>query len=123
MKQNRDSEIKRILIIDDEPNILRLITHILKSENYDIETAQNGKVAIELYRKKPFDLFITDIIMPEMDGIELILKLRNYNKKIIAISGHDEDMLETASMLGADFIFQKPINVHKFRKAVKLLLA
>jgi len=114
--------MKKILIVDDDPQIVKLLKYLLKYEGHKIVTALEGKTALKLSEKIAFDLFITDIIMPEIDGIELIVKLKNYNKKIIAISGQDENILETARLLGADYIFQKPLNIEEFKKAVKLLL-
>jgi len=114
--------VKRILVIDDDAQITGFIQRILQSEGYEIETAVNGEAAIKLFKEHPFDLFITDIVMPGMDGIELIMKLRQSGKKIIAISGHEEELLETAQMLGAAFVFQKPFNLEEFRKAVKFLM-
>jgi CheY-like chemotaxis protein len=64
--------MERILIIDDDPQILDMLGQILEREGYDIVKALNGKEGIKLYREDPVDLIITDIIMPEKDGIETI---------------------------------------------------
>jgi len=79
----------RILIIDDEPQLLDMLGQTFEREGYDIVKASNGKEGIKLYRENPVDLIITDIIMPEKEGIETIFELRKDfpDLKIIAISG------------------------------------
>jgi len=64
--------MKRILIVDDVRSIRTTLKRVLKSECYEIEEASNGKVAVELHKKNPFDLLITDIVMPKMDGLEIL---------------------------------------------------
>ena len=79
----------RILIIDNDVQILNMLRQTLEREGYDVLKASNGKQGIRLHREEPVDLIITDIIMPEKEGIETILELkRDYpDVKIIAISG------------------------------------
>lgn len=106
--------MKRILIIDDDYNMRETIQEILSGDNYDINLASDGKEGISLHKIRPYDLIITDIIMPDMDGIEVIIELkRNHpDTKIIAISGGGyyfaDDYLETARALGADKVIEKP---------------
>ena len=108
--------MKRILIIDDDLNMRETIKEILLGENYEIYIASNGKEGIKQQTNIVFDLVITDIIMPDMDGIEVILNLKKHspNTKIIAISGGGyyfaDDYLETARALGADKIIEKPFD-------------
>jgi CheY-like chemotaxis protein len=84
---------KKILIVDDDEFILNLIEMALKGQdNYEIVKATNGKEALEEKSKSDFDLIITDIIMPEIDGIKFIDELRKADKDtpIIAMSGGDD---------------------------------
>ena len=78
-----------ILIIDDDDQIRRVLRKTLERDGYDVADAPNGKEGIRLYRENPADLVITDIIMPEKEGIETIRELRRDfpEVKIIAISG------------------------------------
>ena len=96
-----------ILVIDDE--------------------ASNGRLGLELYRERSADLIITDIVMPEMDGLEMILELtRNFlNVKVIAMSGGLEGggALNAAKLLGARQTFQKPVDMNKLLSAVRYELA
>jgi len=94
--------MSRILIIDDDAQILKMLRQILEREKYHVTEASNGKEGLRLYRENPADLVITDIIMPEKEGIEIIIELkRDYpDVKIIAISGggriNPEDYLDIA---------------------------
>jgi YesN/AraC family two-component response regulator len=117
-----------ILIIDDDAQILKMLRQILERESYDVTEAFNGKQGLRLYRKNPTDLVITDIIMPEKEGIEIIIELkRDYpDVKIIAISGggriNPEDYLDIAKRLGAHRIFTKPVERKELLNAVRELL-
>jgi len=73
---------KRILLVDDEPELLKAMRIRLASWGYDILTATNGKEAIQLVKKEIPDAVILDIMMPEMDGIETLRRIRQFDKKI-----------------------------------------
>ncbi len=79
----------RILIIEDDEEIRDLLESLLTREGYTVATAANGKQGVAAFLAQPFDLVITDIIMPEKDGIEAIMDLRRGRPelKLIAISG------------------------------------
>lgn len=106
----------KVLIIDDEANIRSVLKDMLGMSGYEVDTAENGKEAKELYDKNEYDVVITDIIMPEQDGFEVILDYRNKNQldRIIAISGggrtSSEDYLNIANHFGVSSIFSKPPN-------------
>jgi CheY-like chemotaxis protein len=118
----------RILIIDDDVQILNMLRQILEREGYEVVSAINGNEGIRLYREKPTDLIITDLIMPEKDGIETIMELRRDfpDVKIIAISGggrsHPRPYLNSAKELGAQYAFAKPVKREELLKAVRELL-
>lgn len=106
----------RILIIDDEEPIRFTLRAILQKAGYEIAEATNGEEGLALQREQPFDLIITDIIMPEKAGVETIIDLRsNYpDLKIIAISGggrtRNLDFLKIAKQYGADKYLTKPFS-------------
>ena len=106
----------KVLIIDDEKDIRSVLKDMLGMSGYDVDTAEDGRKAKELYDKTDYDVVITDIIMPEQDGFEVILDYRNKNPldRIIAISGggrtSSEDYLNIASHFGVSSIFSKPPN-------------
>ena len=117
-----------ILIIDDEIQIRKMLRQILEKEGYKIFTASNGQEGLKIFKNNPTDLVITDLIMPEKEGIELILELRrDYpDTKIIAISGGGkigpEEYLEIVKKFGVQFTFSKPIKREELIKAVKDLM-
>ena len=78
----------RILIVDDELQIRLLLRQLLEKEGHEIEEASNGRMALNLFRERPFDLVILDLIMPEKEGVETIIELKGEFKdaKILAIS-------------------------------------
>ena len=118
----------KILVLDDELSILLMIKKMLEKAGHEVNMALNGKEGMELFEKDRPDLLITDIIMPEKEGLETIFELRRkYPKlKIIAISGggriSPDGYLPGAKLLGADMIFQKPLDQKEFLQAVSQLL-
>jgi DNA-binding response OmpR family regulator len=115
----------RVLVVDDDFQMREMLGVILERKGYDVMTASDGKLAVQLQQKSPFDLVITDIIMPEKEGLETISELRHSFPclKIIAISGggrHRPDgYLELARQLGADRILAKPFGSWEIINAVK----
>ena len=118
----------KILVIDDEPSILLMIKKMLEKEGHEVDLALNGRDGTELFENIKPAMVITDIIMPEKEGLETILELRKKNPglKIIAISGggriSPEGYLPGAKLLGADMVFQKPLVPKEFISAVSKLL-
>ena len=120
--------MKSVLIVDDEPGMREMVKQLLLNEGYHVLEASNGKHAMEFLKNESPELVITDIIMEEMDGVEIILEIReNYpDIKIIAMSGgskiSSEDYLESTSDLGADRIFNKPFALSDMLNAIKELI-
>lgn len=118
----------RILVIEDDFLVLKVLHYVLVCEGYEVIKASNGKEGMRLYRKDPVDLVITDLIMPEKDGIETIRELTAEfpNIKIIAISGGGRigpvDYLHMAKVLGARRTLAKPIERDELVGVVKELL-
>jgi DNA-binding response OmpR family regulator len=121
--------VARILVIEDEEDIRGLYSRILKHAGHDVIEAPNGKVGIDLYRENPADLVVTDIIMPEKEGIELITELRRDfpDVKIIAVSGGGQVMasatcLLLAKGLGAVKTIAKPFSQQELVDTVREVL-
>jgi len=116
-----------ILVIDDQAPIRALLRVALEDAGYEVLEASNGRLGLELYREKSADLIITDVVMPEMNGLELMLELtRSFlNVKVIAISGglESEGPLNVAKLLGARQTFQKPLDMEELLSAVRYDLA
>ncbi|UCG28219.1 MAG: response regulator [Bacteroidales bacterium] len=120
--------MKRILIIDDEVHILLMLKKMLEKAGYEVDLARNGQEGIDLYNKSPVDLIITDIVMPEKEGLETIVDIKSKHPeiKIIAISGggrmDPREYLEPAKHFGASKILKKPFNQKEIVSAVKELI-
>ncbi len=120
--------MKKILVIDDEASIRVLLTKILDREGFFVITASDGKQGIQIFKKDPVDLVVTDLIMPEKEGMEVIMELRKETPHIpvIAISGggrnSPEGYLNMARLLGANAVLEKPIQKEKFLDAVRKAL-
>ena len=118
----------KILVVDDEPAILLMLKKMLEKADHEVDTASDGNEGIILFEKNKYDLLITDIIMPEKEGMETIIELRNKypDLKIIAISGggriSPDGYLPGAKLLGANMVFQKPLIQKEFLEAVAILL-
>jgi len=117
-----------ILIVDDDANLRKLLRRILRRAKYDVVEAANGQEALVLFRQQPTDLVITDLFMPQQDGLETISALRRLNNHlpIIAISGGGAaaqfDMLRAASLLGAARVLMKPFSIEEVHAALRDLL-
>jgi YesN/AraC family two-component response regulator len=117
--------MQRILIIDDESQIRSMLRLILERDGYAVSEAPDGVEGIRNFRETPADLIITDLIMPNKDGIGMIIELKKEFPavKIIAMSGgglnRPEGYLRGAQKLGAAFTLSKPINRHDLLRAVK----
>lgn len=117
----------KILLVDDEPDILEIIGYNLSSEGYQIFTAENGREAIEEAKKNTPHLIILDVMMPEMDGIEACEKLRaipDLSETIITfLTARGEDYSQVAGFeAGADDYITKPIKPKVLVSKVKALL-
>ena len=119
----------RILVIEDDNEVRDYLESVLSRDGYDVKGASNGKDGVALYEKNPVDLVITDIIMPEKDGIETIMDLKRSNSslKVIAISGggraEPENYLHSAKLIGANLTLKKPFTNQEMLQAVRDLLA
>ncbi|UCF91875.1 MAG: response regulator [Desulfobacterales bacterium] len=117
--------MKRILVIDDESQIRSMLRLMLERAGYEVLEASDGAEGIRLYRENSADLVITDLIMPNKDGIGMIIALKKEfpEVKIIAMSGgglnRPEGYLIGAQKLGATRTLTKPINREQMLRAVK----
>ncbi|ABB23755.1 response regulator transcription factor [Pelodictyon luteolum] len=112
--------MKRILVIDDEPDILNLMRRMLEKHGYRVSCAENGKIGLQHIDHEPYDLVITDMQMPGVDGMAIIhhLSKRAPDTRIIAISGgiklYGADNLDRAEEAGAEAILAKPFTTKEF---------
>lgn len=118
----------KVLIIEDDEVIRNMIRELLLKAGYRVSVAENGVEGVKLFKQGTFELIITDIIMPEKEGIETIMEIKRHSPdvKIIAVSGggrlQANDYLDMAEKLGANRVFSKPFQINDFIKAVKELV-
>ena len=112
--------MKRILVVDDNMLMRKLIINLFSNEEFLLDEASDGKEGLGKMSDSHYDLVITDLIMPGMEGIEMIRQVRrNYPEiKIIAISGGEPFYLYMAKKLGIQGVFTKPIERNKFLSLV-----
>ncbi|MEW6381036.1 MAG: response regulator [bacterium] len=116
---------KRVLVVDDEQNSREGLSKILTKEGYTVHTAENGKKALIEAENNNFDLIITDLRMPEMDGIEVLEKLRKKNKNIgvVIVTAYGEvNSYLKAMNLGAFEYLNKPIHLEELRRVINKAL-
>lgn len=121
-----DKRNKRVLVIDDNPDMRRTMQMLLESEGFAVSLAADGEEALRLQRAVPADVVITDIFMPGKEGIETIYELRKQfpQTKIIVISGGSRakgDYFGVARELGAVKTFKKPFAPDELLEAVRNL--
>lgn len=117
----------KILIADDDPIVRHLLSAQLKELGHHVDTGANGAEALRHCQAESYDLAITDIFMPELDGIELLSKLRRMHPKmrIIAISGNPRwgaDYLKMCKQLGADAALEKPFTITQLTETIASLV-
>lgn len=121
--------MSRILIIDDDHHILIMTKKMLERAGFEVELASNGNEGLELFKMMPIDLVITDIIMPEKEGLETIraMKRLRADLKIIAMSGggkiSSNNYLDTAKIFGATRGLGKPFSQKQMVSTVHELLS
>ena len=127
-KAKKMQEIKhKILVVDDEPDIVEFIDYNLKKEGFEVYKAFNGKDAIELAKKHKPDLILLDVMMPEMDGVETCVELRLIDSikdvYISFLTARSEDYSQIAGFeAGADDYITKPIKPRVLISRLKAML-
>ena len=114
----------RILVVDDEKTLVKGMKFNLENEGYEVECAYDGAAALELAREGRFDLIILDVMMPEMDGLEACMKIREFsNVPIIMLTAKSEDADKLMGFeCGADDYLTKPFNILELKARIRALL-
>ncbi len=120
----------KILIVDDEAPIRCLLRELLEQDGHEVSEAENGAVALRMFRNDHFDLLITDLVMPEQNGLNLILDIHKEQPqaRIVAISGGGGitgrfEYLPIAKLVGAIQVIEKPFDRESLQSAVNAALA
>jgi CheY-like chemotaxis protein len=118
----------QILLVDDDPDFRDMVRTALTRAGYAVHEAANGRAALELLRDRIIDLVLTDIIMPETDGYEIIQRLKSApsSPPLIAVSGGSArlrmELPNMARLLGADAAFEKPVDINLLLDTIRRLL-
>jgi DNA-binding response OmpR family regulator len=120
---------KHVLVVDDNEDMRVTVQALLQADGFEVSVAADGEAALALHRKSPADVVITDLFMPDKDGIETIIELRKLYPmvKIVAISGwtstQGSDYLQVAREIGAAATLQKPFDPAELSRVVRQLTA
>jgi DNA-binding response OmpR family regulator len=114
----------KILVVDDEKTLVKGIKFNLENEGYQVECAYDGAAAVELARNEKYDLLILDVMMPEVDGLEACMRIREFsNVPIIMLTAKSEDADKLMGFeSGADDYLTKPFNILELKARVRALL-
>ena len=120
-EQDQPRRRPTILIIEDHTSVRLLLARVLEESGYQVFEAANGRQGLDQFRAQPVDLVITDLEMPEMTGLEVILELTRafLDVKVIAMSGRSVDDLSKAKLLGARQTLVKPLDLPALLHAVQ----
>ncbi|SDH83714.1 response regulator transcription factor [Desulfosporosinus hippei] len=112
---------KTILVVDDDPDIVKLITKSLRLEQFEVIVAHSGPEALALLKENPVDFIVLDIMMPQMDGLEVCRNIRNnYSIPILFLSARDRDIDKIIGLeIGADDYMTKPFSVQELTSRIK----
>ncbi|MBP2291593.1 response regulator [Azospirillum rugosum] len=120
----------KVLVVEDSAAVRLAVTEVIEQAGHTVSSAENGRVAIELLQGETFDLIVTDVLMPEADGLEVIKEARARHPKtqVLAMSGGAPNLpagyaLKMAEMFAADAVLFKPFLNEELKKAVARLLA
>ena len=116
----------QILVVDDEDMLRAMLKQALTKDGHTVLEARNGLEALDVAKQNEIDLIITDLVMPEKNGLDLIMGLKNLKKNapVLAISGgggidSNYDYLSVAKLIGATAVFSKPLDLSAFRSEVE----
>ena len=114
----------KILVVDDERTLVKGIKFNLENEGYEVECAYDGAAAVELAREGKFDLIVLDVMMPEVDGLEACMRIREFsNVPVIMLTAKSEDADKLMGFeCGADDYLTKPFNILELKARVRALL-
>jgi DNA-binding response OmpR family regulator len=121
MVELNELEKNRILVVDDDDNILRVFKSLLEKEGYTVETAETGKDALIKIQKVKFTVFLVDVNLPDMDGTDLLLKIPKDSKtiKIIVTGFSTNEVGKKAADYGADDFLVKPVKAEELIVTVR----
>jgi DNA-binding response OmpR family regulator len=127
-KEGDQAMAKRVLVVDDEPNIVMSLRFLMEREGFQVEVASTGQVAVAALDREPADLVLLDIMMPELDGFEVCQRIRSNPAwratKVVMLTAKGRDVERDKGLaLGADDYVTKPFSTRDLVAKVKQMLA
>jgi DNA-binding response OmpR family regulator len=127
-KEGDQAMAKRVLVVDDEPNIVMSLRFLMEREGFQVEVASTGQAAVAALDREPADLVLLDIMMPELDGFEVCQRIRNNPAwratKVVMLTAKGRDVERDKGLaLGADDYVTKPFSTRDLVAKVKRMLA
>jgi two-component system response regulator VicR len=112
---------KRILIVDDEPAIVKGLVFSLKQDGYEIDAAYDGEEAVDKFNNNPYDLIILDVMLPKLNGLNVLQRIRERSRvPVIMLTAKGEDMDKILGLdYGADDYITKPFNILELKARIK----
>ncbi len=127
MNNNKFSNLKRILIVEDEALILEMMKELLESEGYKVNEAKNGKEALDKIKLSTYDLILSDLLMPQMNGEELYYEVKKIApdlvEKFVFVTGSSANIRDLMNRTGCQYLLQKPFRLEELRNIVKKILS
>jgi DNA-binding response OmpR family regulator len=114
---------KRVLIVDDEPQIGKIFGLKLKLAGFDVVTSTKGAEAIEMVRKQKFDVMLLDVLMPEVTGLDVLESVRGFSEIPVILFTARPDIFEMAKRIGANDYISKPINPDLLIEKIKAVMS
>lgn len=130
-----DLKMKTAIVVDDDEIVRAAVSFMLRALNFDVTETSRGEVALKLLSERTFDLVVTDLFMPEFDGLELILGIKKLaiSTPIVLMTGggrlyppeskHLDNLTESAELFGASYVIHKPFKKNDLAEIVKQALA
>lgn len=114
----------RILVVDDEPSITEVVSYNLRKEGYDVQVAADGAAAVAMVNASPFDLIVLDVMLPNMDGYEVLRHIRaSHTMPVLFLSARDTELDKVVGLeIGGDDYLAKPFGVRELIARIKALL-
>jgi DNA-binding response OmpR family regulator len=127
-KEGGQAMAKRVLVVDDEPNIVMSLRFLMEREGFQVEVASTGQAAVAALAREPADLVLLDIMMPELDGFQVCQRIRDNpawrDTKVVMLTAKGRDVERDKGLaLGADEYVTKPFSTRDLVAKVKQMLA
>jgi DNA-binding NtrC family response regulator len=116
------TNVRRILVVDDEPSIGKALTLGLSSKELEVDVAENGRTGVRLGSRKHYDVLIADLCLPDIDGLEVIRRIKSHSPEIIAIvitGNPDRESSMEASSQGVSSYLKKPLDLKSLKNAIE----